>query len=123
MIYKTKSFQTKFKKAGISDDDLVSACNEMERGLVDADLGDHLYKKRVAIPGKGKSGGYRTMIGAVIGDRYFFLYIFAKSDRSNVNKHEQMALKELAKEFVGFSQATIDSLVEIGQLIIVEQSV
>ena len=74
MIYKTKSFQSKFKKAGIGDSELITACDEMARGLVDADLGDHLYKKRVAPPGKGKSGGYRTMIGAVVGERYFFFY-------------------------------------------------
>lgn len=123
MIYKTKSFQSVLKKTGITDDILVAACIEMENGLVDADLGEHLYKKRVPIPGKGKSGGYRTMIGAVIGEKYFFLYMFAKSDRSNINKQEKMALKELAKEFVGFNQEIIDRLVETGDLIIVEQSV
>lgn len=42
MIYKTKSFQSKFKKAGIGDSELITACDEMARGLVDADLGDHL---------------------------------------------------------------------------------
>lgn len=28
----------------------------MERGLIDADLGGNLYKQRVALPGRGKSG-------------------------------------------------------------------
>jgi hypothetical protein len=120
MIYKTKEFQALFKKAKIADKDLITACNEMARGLIDAQLGDHLYKKRVAMPGQGKSGSYRTMIGAVIGKRYFFLYLFAKSDQSNVNKHELLALRELAKDFVSLDQATIDSLIENGELIKVE---
>lgn len=86
MIFKTKEFQTLFKKARLSDRDLIAACNEMASGLIDADLGNHLYKKRVATAGQGKRGGYRTLIGAVIGDRYFFVYLFAKNDRSNINQ-------------------------------------
>ncbi len=122
MIYKTKVFQSTFKKANISDEDLIEACKEMGQGLIDADLGDHLYKKRVAMPGQGKNGSYRTMIGAVIGNRYFFLYMFAKSDKANVNKREKLALKELAKEFISFDQATIDNLVNDGELIKVERN-
>ncbi len=121
MIFKTKVFQAKFKKANIKDKDLIDACDEMARGLVDADLGDHLYKKRVAMPGQGKSGSYRTMIGAVIGEKYFFLYMFAKSDKSNINKQETLALKELATEYVGLSKKAINNLVEDGELIKVEQ--
>ena len=121
MIYKTKVFQATFKKANISDDSLVSACNEMARGLTDTDFGDHLYKKRIAMPGQGKSGSYRTIIGAVIGDRYFFLYMFAKSDKSNIDKREKLALKELAARYIGFNQKTINELLNDGELLAVEQ--
>jgi hypothetical protein len=44
----------------LPDDALCKAVREMEEGLIDADLGGFLYKKRVARPGGGKSGGYRT---------------------------------------------------------------
>ncbi len=117
MIYKTKAFEQILKKSNIEDDALIAACKEMDKGLVDADLGDYLYKKRVAMPGQGKSGSYRTMVGAVIEEKYFFLYMFAKSDKSNINKREKLALKELAKEHIGFSQKTLDKLVEDGKLI------
>lgn len=46
-------------------DQLVSKeglADEMERGLIDADLGGHVVKKRVAIGGRGKSGGVRTLL-------------------------------------------------------------
>ena len=121
MIYKTRQFQKVFKKSAITDEDLAGACQEMAQGLIDADLGDYLYKKRVAMPSKGKSGGFRTMIGAVIGERYFFLYMFAKSAKSNVTKHEKLALKEMAKEFISFDQATIHNLVVDGELLEVRQ--
>lgn len=117
MIYKTKVFQGLFKKSNLSDDDLKSACNEMALGLIDADLGSNLYKKRVAMPGKGKRASYRTMIGAVIGSNYFFLYMFAKSDRANITKLEKVALQELAKEFIGYDKTALDQLVKSGELL------
>ena len=46
----------------------------MQNGLIDADLGGFLYKKRVARPDGGKSGGYQTVLSARIGDRYVFLH-------------------------------------------------
>ncbi|MDO6683009.1 MULTISPECIES: type II toxin-antitoxin system RelE/ParE family toxin [unclassified Oceanobacter] len=119
MIYKTKGFVSSTKKESLSDDDLVLACREMTNGLYDADLGGNVYKKRISVGNKGKSGGYRTIVGAVMGDRYFFLYAFAKNARSNINTKEKLALKELAKEFLNFTPGELDQLVQDGELIIV----
>jgi hypothetical protein len=41
--------------------------------LVDARLGGFLIKKRVAGFGRGKSGGYRTIVAYRQGDRVVFL--------------------------------------------------
>jgi hypothetical protein len=120
MIYKTKVFQKIFKKSNLTDSDLMMACKEMSEGLVDAQLGDSLFKKRIAMSGQGKRGSYRTIVGAVIGKRYFFLYLFAKSDRGNINQRETLALRELAKDFVGFNQEAIDQLIAQGELFKVE---
>jgi len=49
----------------------------MEQGLVDADLGGHVMKKRVALPGRGKSSGARTNIACQVEDKAFFIYGFA----------------------------------------------
>ena len=51
------------------------------------------------------------------GKKYFFLFIFAKSDRSNINKKEALALRELANEFIHFDEDTISALLENGELI------
>ncbi len=41
---------------------LPCCVEEMVKGLIDADLGGHVYKKRIALPGKGKSGSVRTLL-------------------------------------------------------------
>jgi len=93
VVLKTKTFARWQRGEGLSDSVLCAAAREMERGLFDADLGGHLYKQRVARPGGGKRGGYRTLISAVLGDQYVFLYGFAKSGASNVTALEERALR------------------------------
>jgi hypothetical protein len=61
-VFKTRWFARFAKREDISDDRLADAIARTERGLIDADLGGGLIKQRVARPGKGKSGGYRTLI-------------------------------------------------------------
>ncbi|TVQ74647.1 MAG: type II toxin-antitoxin system RelE/ParE family toxin [Oceanospirillales bacterium] len=118
-IYKTREFVSLTKKESLSDSDLTDACKEMTGGLYDADLGGNVYKKRIATGSKGKSAGYRTIIGATIGDKYFFLYAFAKKEKANINAKEKLALKELAREFLGFTQVELDNLVKDGELFII----
>ena len=65
----------------------------MERGLIDADLGGHVMKKRIAVGGRGKSGGARTLLAYKSGDKAFFVYGFAKNALANVSADELRALK------------------------------
>jgi hypothetical protein len=53
--------------------------------LVGADLGGGLVKQRVARPGQGRSGGFRTIIAYHSGTRAVFLFGFAKNTRSNID--------------------------------------
>ncbi len=77
----------------LPDAALCKAAKEMEDGLIDADLGGFLYKKRVARPGGGKSGGYRTLLSARIGTRYVFLHGFSKSATEDITQDEKKALQ------------------------------
>ena len=61
-ILKNKAFNKWAAKEGVSDQVLKDAVAEMGKGSFDANLGGHLYKKRVALGGKGKSGGVRTLL-------------------------------------------------------------
>ena len=92
-IFKRKDFARWQIGERLSDAALCKAVKEMESGLIDADLGGFLYKKRVARPGAGKSGGYRTLLSARIGGRYVFLHGFPKNDRANITQDEKKALQ------------------------------
>ena len=54
-VFKTNHFAKFASKAGLTDTALCDAGKEMEQGVVDADLGGGVVKKRVALPGQGKS--------------------------------------------------------------------
>lgn len=60
----------------------------MQAGLIDADLGGCVVKKRVALPGRGKSGGARTLVATNKDNRWFFVFGFKKNERTNINKKE-----------------------------------
>jgi hypothetical protein len=47
----------------------------------------------------------------------FFIYGFAKSDRSNINDKELKTFKEAAKEYFHMTSAQIKERIEHGQLI------
>ena len=49
-IFKTRYFVRWMRKTGLTDKALCAAVSEMEAGLIDADLGGGVVKKRVALP-------------------------------------------------------------------------
>lgn len=70
---------------------------QVESGLIDADLGGGVYKQRVARPGKGKSGGFRTILLMRAGELILFVDGFAKSERDNITTEELLAFRMVAK--------------------------
>jgi len=104
------------RKSGLQDADLCDSVAEMEQGLIDADLGGRILKKRVALPGKGRSGSARTLVATNRGDRWFFLYGFKKNERANVTDKELEGFKSFAADLMGRSGAQLDTLASIGEL-------
>jgi len=86
------------------------------QGLIAADLGGGLIKQRIARPGEGKSGGFRTLIVYRAGLRAFFIHGFAKNEADNVGGRELVALKRLASELAAYSDLDIGSAVLAGAL-------
>lgn len=115
-ILKRKDFARWQAGEKLPDAALCMAAKEMESGLIDADLGGHLYKKRVARPGSGKSGGYRTLLSARIGNRYVFLHGFPKSDKANVTQDEKKALQFAGKVFLDLSAENLSKALQSGVL-------
>jgi len=102
-IFKTKTFARWMRKEGLNDAGLVRAVDEMQNGQFDADLGGRVYKKRIALPGRGKSGSVRTLIAYQDGNKAFFIFGFAKSARANIDASELAALKLMARTLLGKS--------------------
>lgn len=78
-IFKTKTFSRWAKKL-VSDTLLCKAAREIEAGLFEADLGGGVCKKRIAMPGKGKSGSHRTLVAKQHKSALFFIAGREKSD-------------------------------------------
>ena len=116
-IYKTKDFNKWADKEGLTDTVLYAAVVEIEQGLVDANLGGQVYKKRVALGGRGKSGGVRTLLAYKAGDKAFFLYGFSKNVRANISEEEKKALKLLAKQLMAYSDKALVKAVKAGALV------
>ena len=115
-VFKNAWFQKFARKEKITDAMLCEAVAKAERGLVDADLGGGVIKQRVARPGAGRSGGYRTLIFYHWGLRSVFAFGFAKSDLGNIDTADERHLKAAARLALAFSDAEMDRLVELDEL-------
>ncbi|MGE7991120.1 type II toxin-antitoxin system RelE/ParE family toxin [Pseudomonas sp. NPDC089554] len=110
-IYKRKEFARWQLGERLTDAALCDAVEEMQSGLIDANLGGYLFKKRIAGTATGKRSGYRTLLSVRLGKRYVFLHGFAKSDRANICASEQKALQFSGKVFLELSpQAMVKAL-------------
>ena len=116
-IFKNKLFHKWAIKEGLTDLLLRQAIEEMEKGLFDANLGGHVYKKRIGVQGCGKRGGVRTLIAFKQGDKAFFVYGFAKNQQANLTTHELQTLKQLAKELLGYGEPALKTAIQVGKLI------
>lgn len=116
-VLKTPWFERFARKERISESSLCEAVGRAEKGLIDADLGGGLIKQRVARPGVGRSGGYRTLVLYRSGARAVFAFGFAKSGMDNIDKKDEARLKALAELNLGLSDREISLLVDNGKLV------
>lgn len=95
-------------KTDLTDQTLCVAIFEMEQGLIDADLGGTIVKKRIALPGRGKSGGVRTLVVTNNDTRWFFIFGFEKNERANVSNKELKALQIVGADLLKLTAAQLD---------------
>jgi hypothetical protein len=95
---------------------LCTAIADASRGLIDADLGGGVIKHRIARPGAGKSGGFRTIILFWLGTRAFFVHGFAKNEQDNIRDDELAAFRMLAAELLTYDDATLAAAIDNGTL-------
>lgn len=116
-VFKTRSFYRWMRKTELTDTLLCAAVVEMEQGLVDAHLGGWVVKKRIAIPGRGKSGGTRTLLATNHKNRWFFVLGFEKNVRANIGDIELGALQDIAVDLLALGSSQLDKAVTEGKLL------
>lgn len=107
-IFTIKEFHKWARNNDLTDELLSNAVNEIERGLVDANLGGNLLKKRIATKGRGKSGSVRTLLAFSKDKRTIFMYGFEKSERDNISQKERKMLQELGKFYLSLDDKEIE---------------
>ena len=115
-VFKTRHFSRWMRKTELTDTALCAAVIEMVQGLIDADLGGGVVKKRVGLAGRGKRGGARTLVVTNKGDRWFFVFGFEKNDRANIADDELEALQGIAAQLLVLTDLQLDPAVEDGSL-------
>ena len=116
-IFNNREFSKWASREGVPNSILRKVVDEMERGLVGVNLGGQVFKKRIALSGRGKSSGARTLVAYRIGDRAIFVYGFAKNVKDNIGVDELKGLKVSAGIFLNYNNEEINQAVKAGILI------
>jgi len=111
-VFKLKTFARWAKKI-LADDQLCAAAREIERGQYEADLGSGLCKKRIAVPGQGKSGATRTLVAKDGVQGIFFIAGRQKSDPGSDFSDANVAQAQVIGE--ALQQASAKRLNELAQ--------
>ena len=115
-VFKTRHFYRWMRKTELTDSVLCAAVQEMDQGLIDADLGGCVMKKRVRLACRGKRAGARVLVATNKGSRWFFVYGFEKNDRVNIADDELEALQDIAQQLLARSGPQLDEAVQDGSL-------
>ena len=115
-VFKTRHFARWMRKTELTDASLCDAVEEMERGLIDVDLGGNILKKRIGMAGRGKSGSARTLVATQKGSAWFFLFGFEKNDKVNISNDELEALQKVAQNWLARTSQQLDAAATDGSL-------
>jgi hypothetical protein len=115
-LFKTKTFN-RWSSSVLTDKALRDAIKEMQQGLIDANLGGGVFKKRVACAGKGKRGGARTLLATRFKNRWFFMFGFNKNERENISSSELNQLYLLADDLLSLSDDELTQALNSGELV------
>jgi len=109
-VFKTRCFFKAAKKALIKDGELCGAMAEVMKGQTD-DLGGGVFKKSL------NRNKHRSIVLAR-GRRYwFYVYLFAKNDRENIDNDELDAFRDLADVYAAKTEVEITKEVAAKELV------
>ena len=110
-IYALKGFERFRRRELIGKKVFLEAIDRATAGLIDADLGGGLVKQRVARPGQGKRGGYRTIIAYQAGNRAVFLFGFAKNARENIAANDLAHWRLIGTDVLAATEMAIEQAI------------
>ncbi len=99
------------------DQQIIQIVEEIERGLHNGSLGGNLFKKRIALGGRGIRCGLRSIVAYKKGDKAIFLYGYAKNMLDNISSMEKEAFKKLSKSYLVLDELSLKRLLKKGELI------
>jgi hypothetical protein len=108
-VFKTAWFAKAARKAHINDVELCEAIGEVMLGQAD-DLGGGVFKKRL------NKNMHRSIVLAKGGGCWFFAYLYAKKDRSNIEDDELRDFRVLAKSYATLNGEQLARLLVDGDL-------
>jgi hypothetical protein len=115
-VYQLKGFARFARKERITNAQLRAAAAGAAT-KPDAVLGGGVFKQRIARAGRGKSGGYRTILFLRSGTRAIFAYGFAKNELDNIADDDLEGFKTLAKAYLKRTAEEMSRLVELGEVL------
>jgi hypothetical protein len=108
-VFKTALFSKAAEKARIKDAELSEAILQVTKGQAD-NLGGGVFKKRL------NKNRHRAIILAKGRRHWFYIYLFAKKDRSNIRDDELAAFRDLAAIYARKSEHDVERELKVKQL-------
>lgn len=112
----TRTFARWSRRSLRHEDSLCDAIDEVAAGLVDTNLGGHVFKKRIPLPGRGKRGGARALIGTDLRNRWFLVFGFTKNDSATISARELDAVQRIVAVMLALEDESIERLLATGEL-------
>ena len=119
---KTKWFNKWAKKNSLSDENLLKTIENLTKNTGVVNLGSGLFKIRNSKVGRGKSGGFRTILVYRKDEIAIFIYGFSKTDKDNLDNDELKYFKKLAKDLLSIDNHKINDLERQGSIIKIKAS-
>lgn len=108
-VFKTAWFCRAVRKAGISDKELCDAVAEVAKGQAD-ELGGGVFKKRL------DRNRQRAIILHRAAGWWFFVFMFAKQNRANIDDRELAGFRKLARSYAAMNAAMLETLIAVGDI-------
>ena len=115
--FKTEAFARFAGRGGIDDAALCEAMDRARSGMVDADPGGGVIRRRIARKGGGRAGGFRTAVPFRRGALAFFVHGFARSGKKNLRRDELETFRRLADECLALDRAGLAAARAVGATI------